>query len=254
MTVFPIPAFTDNYIWCIHDGHNAAVVDPGDAKPVQTYLAQQQLSLSAILITHHHADHIGGVRELLQNNQGLPVIGPDSQRIPQVNKAVAEGDEIQVPGLDVAFKVMAVPAHTLDHIAYLGEIGLFCGDTMFSAGCGRLFEGTPAQMRENFQRFKQLPGDTKVYCTHEYTIANLDFALAIAPDDGALQASMAEAKQKRAQNQPTLPTTIERETCINPYMRDQDPTIIAGVQQHWQEIYDSPLEVFTAIRRWKDVY
>lgn len=250
--IHPIPAFTDNYIWCLHNHRDAYVVDPGDASPVFEFLNANGLTLRGILITHHHTDHIGGVKALLKQYPNILVTGPVSTRIPGVTIALSEGDSVELPELNTYAQVMEVPAHTTEHIAYLSPLGLFCGDTMFSGGCGRLFEGTPEQMQNNFHRFKQLPEDTLVYCTHEYTQANVDFALAISPENQDLLNFANWVKTKRDKNKPTLPSTIATELKINPYMREEQPDVIAGVEKHWQVQFDSPLEVFSAIRRWKD--
>jgi len=190
LSVLTIPAFKDNYLWLIHDGVHAAVVDPGEAKPVLAALKEHGLRLTAILLTHHHADHIGGVPELLQHYQ-VPVYGPRNESIATVTLPVGEGKQIDVPGLALRVSVLDVPGHTMGHIAYVrrnpGAAWLFCGDTLFGAGCGRLFEGTPRQMMQSLEKFAALPDETLVYCAHEYTLSNLRFARVVEPDNVPLQ-------------------------------------------------------------------
>ncbi len=253
----PIPAFEDNYIWCIHNENLAYVVDPGEHTPVIEYLQQHQLDLAGILITHHHADHIGGIKELTkwQSQQGKPsveIIGPDTARFPFLTKPVSDGDKIELNALNIQFTVLEVPGHTKDHIAYFGESGLFCGDTLFSAGCGRLFEGNAQQMQINFDRFKALPASTKVYCTHEYTLSNLDFAAVVWPQNAKIVEYRDWVNSKRAQDEPSLPSNIAQELKINPFMNTQDADIKMNVEQHFAANYASPTEVFSALRNWKD--
>ena len=171
ISLVPIAAFTDNYIWCLHNTHDAIVVDPGDAEPVLAFLKKHQLALKAILITHHHHDHTGGIAKLVSANPGMPVIGPRGNHIRGITKSVSQGDTVQLPVLSLNFQVMEVPGHTLDHIAFFGHGIVFCGDTLFSAGCGRLFEGSPEQMLHSLNKLKRLPDDTLVCCAHEYTLA-----------------------------------------------------------------------------------
>ena len=248
--VYPIPAFTDNYIWCLHNDTDAVIVDPGDASPVLAYLEQQQLILRDILITHHHADHIGGLRKLVSPE--VTVFGPVSNRIPYINKALGEGDKFHLDCLDLELQVMHVPGHTREHIAYYGEGKLFCGDTLFSGGCGRLFEGTPEQMHKVFQRYRQLPGDTHVYCTHEYTLANLQFAETLTPDCAELQSYKRWVTEQREQDKPTLPGNIEQELKINPYMRVADAQMIAALTQITGTEPMNEIAAFAAIRKLKD--
>jgi len=252
INVFPIPAFNDNYIWCLHNDTYAVVVDPGDASPVQDYLRKHNLTLTHILITHHHPDHIGGVAQLKQT--GIEVIGPVSDRIAHIDKAVSEADEIILEPLNLQFKVMEVPAHTREHIAFYGDVGLFCGDTLFSAGCGRLFEGTPEQMHKVLQRYAKLPENTKIYCTHEYTQANLAFALDLLPEDEALQNYERKVSLLRQQNVPTLPTTVQLEKQVNPYLRVSEPQMAKAVQKKTGAIPGNDIETFAAVRRLKDQF
>ncbi|MGH8444506.1 MAG: hydroxyacylglutathione hydrolase, partial [Solimonas sp.] len=232
MSVHPLPAFSDNYLWTIVRGDEAAVVDPGDGAVVQRFLDAQGLRLAAILITHHHPDHTGGVATL-RARWDVPVYGPRAEgaKIPALTELLDDGDAIEVLGLRLA--VLAVPGHTLGHIAYHDAANrrLYCGDTLFSAGCGRLFEGTPAQMHASLQRLAALPGDTAVHCTHEYTLSNLAFALAVEPDNSDLQARVAEARALRADDRPTLPSTVAGEQRYNPFLRVTVPAVRAAAER-----------------------
>ena len=189
MHVHPVPAFSDNYLWVLHDDTHAVAIDPGDARPVIDYLAAQSLTLVAILCTHHHADHVGGVESLLdflQLRGNIPVYGPANERIPARTHALREGDRVAIPELSAHFSVLDVPGHTAGHIAYHGHDLLFCGDTLFACGCGRLFEGTAAQMTASLTKLKSLPPQTKVFCAHEYTMGNIKFAEAVEPGNADL--------------------------------------------------------------------
>lgn len=258
LTILALPAFKDNYIWLIHDGVHAAVVDPGDAEPVLAALAQHELQLSAILLTHHHADHIGGVARLLADAQ-VPVYGPAGEQIALVSQALAEGARLRVPGIGLAVAVLDVPGHTRGHIAYvtqgMEETWLFCGDTLFAGGCGRLFEGTPAQMVASLAKLSSLPGQTKVYCAHEYTMANLGFAIAVEPDNQALQLRLVSEAGKRADNVPTVPSTIELEQATNPFLRASAPGIVASLEASGRvQPGATPVQRFAALREWKNVF
>jgi hydroxyacylglutathione hydrolase len=253
LDVSAIPAFTDNYLWLLSRGSEAVVVDPGDAAPVLKALDARALKLAAILITHWHPDHIGGISKLLERNK-VPVFGPRAEfpKIPQLTKLLDDGDRITV--LDQSFTVMAVPGHTLGHIAYANGGQLFCGDTLFSAGCGRLFEGTPQQMHASLSRLAALPAETLVYCTHEYTLSNLAFALAVEPDNSALREHLDSVRALRAQNRPSLPSTLKLELAINPFLRADVPQVIAAAQRQFAQVAATPVEIFAALRRWKDSY
>jgi len=252
--VVPIPAFKDNYLWLVHNGQKAAVVDPGDAAPVIDYLTQNKLDLAAVLVTHHHADHIGGLAALTGKYPGVPVYGPAGEDIELLTERLMQGDRITVPGINLDFDILDIPGHTAGHIAYLGGGRLFCGDTLFAGGCGRVFEGTMAQMRASLAKLKSLPGDTLVYCAHEYTLANLKFARAVEPDNAELAAREAHDRATREQNRPTVPSRIATELGTNPFLRWDAPQVIAAARQRLGKSAPDPDEVFTAIREWKNSF
>lgn len=255
MKLIPIPAFNDNYIWMLHDDRRALVVDPGDAQAVLTALAQHGLTLGAILVTHHHGDHTGGV-DVLRQSTGAQVYGPATEPMPEPLQRLADGDVITP--LELRLEVLLVPGHTAGHIAYWGQVPgsdpvLFCGDTLFSAGCGRLFEGTPAQMLTSLTRLAALPEATRVCCAHEYTLDSLRFALAVEPDNSELQAYQARARTLRQQLLPTLPSSIGLERAVNPFLRTHLPAVAHAVQQIEPKA-DDPVAVFAALRTWKDKF
>jgi hydroxyacylglutathione hydrolase len=253
--IIPIPAFKDNYIWALHDRQHAVVVDPGDAAPVRAWLDAQQLNLVAILGTHHHSDHVGGICELAQL-YGAPVYGPRREDIPCVSQAVGESDVVEIAELGIRFEVLDIPGHTRGHIAYLHASAVFCGDTLFGCGCGRLFEGTAAQLHRSLQRLAHLPDTTPVYCAHEYTEANIRFALACEPGNARLKQRQAEARVQRAASHPTLPSTIALEKATNPFLRCAEAEIIHSVEQHLGCKLDTANEVtvFAALREWKNTF
>jgi hydroxyacylglutathione hydrolase len=255
LSVLAIPAFTDNYLWLIHDGSHAAVVDPGDAGPVLETLQERSLALTAILLTHHHADHVGGVPGLLARYP-VPVYGPHNPGIAGISHQVAEGDQIRLPQLDLALSVLEVPGHTLDHIAYVApEAGwLFCGDTLFAGGCGRLFEGTPQQMTASLAKLAALPDRTQVYCAHEYTLSNLKFAHEVEPENMAISARIAAEQKKREQNQPTVPTFIGLEKSTNPFLRYTEPAIMNRLASDGRLTVKEAIPAFAALREWKNSY
>jgi hydroxyacylglutathione hydrolase len=251
LQVVPIPAFKDNYIWSLNDGRSAAIVDPGDARPVLDYLTRENLELVAILATHHHADHVGGVAEL-RRGRDIPVYGPRHEPIETLTHPVSGGDRVTIAALGATFEVIDVPGHTRAHIAYYGSKLLFCGDTLFACGCGRVFEGTPAQLHASLAKLAALPEDTLVYCAHEYTLANIRFARAVEPGNTALAERERADAQARAQNRPTVPSTIGREKATNPFLRCAEPEVIqAAAHQRGAAVVD-PVEVFAAIREWKN--
>ncbi len=249
--VYPVRAFQDNYIWVIHDGRHAVAVDPGDAAPLNIFLTENSLELCAILITHHHADHTGGLRDLA-NHDSMPIYGPTQENINYVNRPVCEGDEVQLEELNIQLHVLEIPGHTAGHIAYHDEKRLFCGDTLFSAGCGRLFEGSPQQMHESLQKLNRLSPSTKVYCTHEYTQANIKFARAVEPDNEELRQYEQLVIEKRSIDEPTLPSTLDLEQKINPFLRTKSPSVISSANNFSKIDCDDDVAVFTAVRSWKD--
>jgi hydroxyacylglutathione hydrolase len=251
MQVHAVPAFQDNYLWVLADGRRAAVVDPGDAVPVQRFLEANGLDLTAILATHHHGDHIGGVPALAAR-WGCPVFGPAHDGVGGLTRALVEGDRIEVPGLDITFDVLDVPGHTAGHIAYVGEGAVFCGDTLFACGCGRLFEGTALQMSQSLAKLAALPKPTRVYCAHEYTLSNIRFAQVVEPGNAALAARHARDSAKRAAQVPTVPSTIAEELETNPFLRCDAPEVVASAQKRAGKKLTHPVEVFAQIRAWKD--
>ncbi len=254
LEIRPVPAFDDNYIWLLRrPGHTAvAVVDPGDEEPVLERLQQDGLTLAAILITHKHGDHTGGIRPLVQAFPGIPVYGPAHEPINGVTRQLGEGDRMEVPGVGIAMAVMELPGHTEGHIAYFGEGVLFCGDTLFAGGCGRVFSGTHRQLHRSLQRIADLPPETLAYCAHEYTRANLGFARWVEPDNPQLLQRIAETDAARARGEPTVPSRLGLERETNPFLRTDELTVIAAAERYAGKKLTSGEEVFTAIREWKD--
>lgn len=258
--ISPIKAFSDNYIWAISANHcdQLILVDPGDANVCIEYLEKHHKTLSAIFITHHHADHIGGIEALHQYCQDkgwqIEVYAPLHENIPFATQKLQQGDTVDLPIFDLTFNIIDLPGHTLGHIAYHADDILFCGDTLFSGGCGRIFEGTPQQMHTSLTCLKELPERTRVYCTHEYTLANLTFALTVDPTNIELVHYYNQVQALRAANKVTLPSSILREKQINPFLRCHDEKIQASVQEFTQLAMSSALETFTSLRRWKDTF
>ena len=249
--IVPVCAFTDNYIWVIHDQHHAAVVDPGDAAPVLNFLQQKKLKLIAILNTHHHNDHVGGNSTLLQKFP-VPVYGPESESISTVTHRLKEGNNIYLAELSLGFSVLDIPGHTVGHIAYYGANSLFCGDTLFACGCGRLFEGTAQQMYISLNKLARLPDTTAVYCGHEYTLANINFAKLVEPGNKVLAQLNISAEKQRKSDLPTLPSTIVMEKACNPFLRCNEPEVIHNASNYIGKSLTDPISVFTAIREWKN--
>lgn len=256
LTVTALPAFVDNYIWVVQRAEYAVVIDPGDARPVLGMLASKQLKLAAILITHHHPDHCGGIAQIVAAHPA-PVVGPraEAARIAGLTQLVDDGDRVEIPELDFKCDVLFIPGHTRGHIAYYSDGDpprLFCGDTLFSAGCGRLFEGTAAQMHASLQKLNALPTDTEVYCMHEYTAANLAFAKVVDPENSDIDDCLQQVRRLRAQNLPSLPSTLTRERSVNPFLRVGEAAIMNSASHHAGRALTEPVAVFAALRQWKD--
>lgn len=249
----PIPAFSDNYIWMIESAGTeaVAVTDPGEAGPVLATLEKRRLKLVAILLTHHHDDHVGGVEELRERH-GVPVFGPAREAIHGVTRPISDGDVVALPELDLSLGVAEVPGHTAGHVAYLGPGFALVGDTLFAGGCGRVFEGTMEQMYGSLSRLAELPPPTLLFCAHEYTLANLCFALEVDPDNGLLRRRFVDATEARAGSRPTVPSTVADELATNPFLRCSHPRIVAAAEHHAGRVLGSPAEVFAVVRRWKD--
>jgi hydroxyacylglutathione hydrolase len=253
LTLIPLPAFEDNYIWVWHDNRHAVAVDPGDPAPLIAYLDAHRLALSAVLITHHHRDHTGGNPSLRQR-YNCAIHAPDNPRIPAVTHVVRGGDTVGLPELDLHFDVLATPGHTLDHISYVGHGCLFCGDTLFGCGCGKLFEGNPAMMAASLDAILALPDVTRVCCAHEYTLSNIDFAKTIDGGNPALLERERADRDLRAQGLPTLPSTLALEKATNPFLRFHDPDMTAFAARYLNRPHPAPAGVFGAIRAAKDAW
>ncbi|WP_289007357.1 hydroxyacylglutathione hydrolase [uncultured Idiomarina sp.] len=251
MRVHAIEAFDDNYIWAIETNNNdkVIIVDAGEAKPVQQWLEQNNKSIETILVTHHHYDHTGGIAELLEHT-ACPVIGPENPDIKTLTRTVTEGDELTVGSIQ--WQVLTTPGHTLDHISFYTPGFLFCGDTLFSCGCGRMFEGTPEQFTQSLLKLRKLPGETRVFCAHEYTQANVNFALKVEPENAVLQSYAEKVRMLREQEQITLPSTLQLELAINPFLRFDQKSVIEAANKHAGSVKNSPEDVFYTIRQWKD--
>jgi hydroxyacylglutathione hydrolase len=250
--VVRIPAFKDNYIWLLRKGGAAIVVDPGDAGPVLEVLERERLALEAILVTHHHQDHQGGIASLLDHSR-VDVFGPAGESITGLSRPLSGGETVWFDSLAVSFEVIAIPGHTSGHIAYLAANHLFCGDTLFAGGCGRVFEGTPVQMFDSLSRLARLPDETLIFCAHEYTEANLRFALAVEPDNRRLCNRVADVTNCRAAGQASVPSTLAIEKATNPFLRCTEPVVRAAAKRQGA-LSDEPVEVFAALRAWKNSF
>jgi hydroxyacylglutathione hydrolase len=248
-----VPAFDDNYIWLIHKENDPhiVIVDPGDAGPVLDAIASSSYIPVAILVTHHHGDHTGGIRRLTQDYP-MPVYGPGNEAISSISHPVKEGDRVHIESLDCTFDVLEVPGHTRGHIAYHSEKSLFCGDTLFTAGCGRLFEGTPQQMYQSLQKIAAMPDDTLVYCAHEYTLDNLKFAMVVEPDSPVLKQRVQDTLKARKQGKATVPAPLSLEKATNPFLRCHLPNVIQAAERFALKRLHSGAETFTIVRHWKD--
>lgn len=253
LKITAIPAFQDNYIWAIHNNRYAVVVDPGTAEPVNDFLAEQKLTLSQILITHHHWDHVNGL-EALQNKWECPAYAPLDSRIPGDLTIVEEHQTVDLPELGLTFHVIETPGHTLSHICYYNQDWLFCGDTLFSVGCGRMFEGTAEQYVKSLNKIKALPPETAVYCTHEYTLSNIDFALSIEPNNQDLKAQKQQVKLLRQQQLPSLPVKLGQELLMNPFLKVNQPGFQALTQDRFKDEINDQVSCFSALRTAKDKF
>lgn len=248
-----IPAFEDNYIWLIRQNDNArgVLVDPGEAAPVFAALEKLTVEPAAILITHHHGDHTGGVRELTARYP-IPVYGPGNENIRTVTDPVHEGQQIHLQQADLRFQVLEVPGHTRGHVAYYGHGALFCGDTLFTCGCGRLFEGSPGQMFASLEKIAALPAQTLVYCAHEYTRDNIRFARVAEPDNAELRQREADTRARRQRGEATVPAPLSLELATNPFLRCRQATLIGAAEDYAGRSLAEPAEVFAVVRAWKD--
>lgn len=251
--ITPIPILKDNYVWCIIDQlqSEALIVDPGSAQVVQAYLKRNKLNLKGILITHHHWDHTNGAREL-KNIYKIPVYASKLEKVTEKTMEVSDGETITINGFPLALKAMLIPGHTLGHLAYYNEEMVFCGDTLFASGCGKLFEGTPKQMYDSLQKIAFLPVQTKIYCGHEYTLQNLRFAEAVEPTNQKILERIAKVSSLRKQNKPTLPSLLQEEMETNPFLRCDQTKVKESVEKQSGRTLNDPIEVFAALRYWKD--
>ena len=246
-----IEAFTDNYIWLVTTNEGSIVIDPGESSKTINFIKDNQLNLKAILITHHHFDHTGGINEILSHFP-VDVFGPFNNGIKNVNKKLKDGDKINIIGIE--FKIIEIPGHTLDHIAFYSESeeAIFCGDTLFVGGCGRVFEGNPPQMRSSLEKLRCLPPQTRIFCAHEYTLANLRFAQQVEPDNKRLEVFLGECEEKRRANVPTVPSLLGDECEYNPFLRWDSSSVQATLKQLGRLQDNSHDGVFTAVREWKN--
>ncbi len=252
MQVYPVSAFKDNYVWIIQgEERRVAIVDPGEAAPVLEAIERENTEPVAILVTHHHADHVGGIAEI-RDRFPVPVFGPAHESVPGMDHPLREGDRVEPEGLGLAFEVLDTPGHTAGHIAYVHREALFCGDTLFTGGCGKLFEGTPRQMFESLEKIRALPESTWVYCGHEYTLDNLDFARQVEPDSDAIARRITGDRERRDADRPTVPATLELERATNPFLRWDVPAVREAAEAYVDGRLRQDWEVFAALRQWKD--
>jgi hydroxyacylglutathione hydrolase len=256
LDIIPLSAFKDNYIWLLANNNNqqCAIVDPGDAAPVLEALRKRNLTLRSILITHHHHDHVGGVSKLHQEFPDISIYGPAHESIPDLTHPVKENDNVELDFLALRLRVIEIPGHTLSHIAYYGKRMLFCGDTLFSAGCGRLFEGTPAQMFESLTKIANLPEDTLIYCAHEYTQNNLRFAQTVEPNNNNIKNRLQEVTALREKNLATLPSLLSGEKLTNPFLRGEMDSVINSLSLQFGKPFTDPVDIFKTLRAWKDTF
>jgi hydroxyacylglutathione hydrolase len=253
LTVTPIPAFNDNYIWALHDERDAVLIDPGDATPCMEFLARHGLNLICILVTHHHGDHVGG-NAVLAARYHPRIYGPARERIPAMTDPVSGGDTVTIAELGLLFSVIDTPGHTLGHLSYYDGRRLFCGDTLFACGCGRLFEGTPAMMAESLNKFLQLPDETQIFCAHEYTLSNIRFAKMVDGENPALLERERMDQMRLGRGLPTLPSTLALEKATNPFLRCHEPALIHAAETRLKHSARDAVEVFAALRQAKDVF
>ncbi|PTQ85308.1 hydroxyacylglutathione hydrolase [Nitrosomonas ureae] len=256
LNIHPVPAFKDNYIWIAHNRNYAIIIDPGTAVPVIEYLRLKKLQPSAILITHHHSDHTGGIAELLQLFD-IPVYGPGNESIAAITNPVQQNDIVNLPEISLNLTVLDTPGHTRGHIAYYGSDPwhmIFCGDTLFSCGCGRIFEGSATQLYQSLQKISRLPDATLIYCAHEYTLGNIAFARTVNPENKKLNEFAITAQELRHKNIPTIPTTLSLEKAINPFLRCEHQPIINSAQNYSAQPMQNPDNVFKVLREWKNKF
>jgi hydroxyacylglutathione hydrolase len=253
VNLWPIPVFSDNYVWVLQSDSDAtaAVVDPGDGLAVLAAFERRGLEPNAVLLTHHHADHVGGVDELRERYQ-IPVFGPARESIKEVDRPVAETDTVPLPDLGIELEVIDVPGHTAGHVAYNGPGFVLCGDTLFAGGCGRVFEGTPEQMFASIGKLVALGADTAVYCAHEYTVNNLRFAAEVEPQNDELHQRLAAALELREKDEPTVPSSLAEELRTNPFLRCGQPSVRAAAERFAGTPLGTEVEVFATVRAWKD--
>ncbi|MBY0474556.1 MAG: hydroxyacylglutathione hydrolase [Nitrosomonas sp.] len=256
LNIHPVHAFKDNYIWVVHNQNYAVAIDPGITAPVIEYLQLNKLQLCAILITHHHNDHTGGIAGLIQRFD-IPVYGPNNELITAITNPVQQNDIVNLPDISLNLTVLDTPGHTRGHIAYYGPDPwdmLFCGDTLFSCGCGRIFEGSAAQLYQSLQKISQLPDATLIYCAHEYTLGNIAFAKAVDPENKKLNEFAITAQESHHKNMPTIPTTLALEKAINPFLRCEHQSIINSAQNYSKQQLQNPVDVFAVLREWKNKF